>query len=67
MSDGGAKMYWPPKQESTFRLKDEAGNSIECNRIYYRVIYLLIGRLGWSRLTVQQFCTNYCPLIILVK
>lgn len=37
---------------------NEAGNSIEYNRIYYKVIYLL----GWSRKDDSVVYTDYSPL-----
>lgn len=36
----------------------EAGNSVEYNRIYYKVIYLL----GWSRKDDSVVYTDYSPL-----
>lgn len=52
MSDGGMKLWWPPKQEGILRLKNEAGNSIEYNRNYCRASYL-----PYNRIEVDGNCT----------
>lgn len=38
--------------------KNKAGNSVEYNRIYYKVIYLS----GWSRKDNSAVYTDYSPL-----